>query len=76
MGQVIVRNLDDRVADKLKRKAADQNKSLEQFLRESPGDLVRADKAELLTRAREIRQRSRPVTIDATVLIRQDRDSR
>ena len=76
MGQVIVRNLDDEVVRKLKQRAADQNKSLEQFLRDSLGELVRPDKGALIEQLEQIRRRGKPAHIDAAELIRQDRDTR
>lgn len=76
MGQVIVRNLDDEVVRKLKQRAADQNKSLEQFLRDSLGELVRPDKETLIEQLEEIRRRGKPAHIDAAELIRMDRDTR
>ena len=76
MGQLIVRNLDDEVVARLKQKAASQNKSLEQMLRESLSDLARPSKDELVERARRIRGQGKSTSIDATDLIREDRDSR
>ena len=76
MGQLIVRNLDDEVVARLKQKAASQNKSLEQMLRENLSDLARPSKEELLKKARRIRALGKSTTLDATDLIREDRDNR
>lgn len=76
MGQVIVRNLDDEVVKRLKQRAADQDKSLEQFLRESLSELVRPGKEELIKQLEDIRRLGKPAHVDAAELIRQDRDTR
>ena len=56
MGQVIIRNLDDEVIERLKAKAAAQNQSLEQALRDrirqmTPTKLT-TDSADLIREAR------------------------
>lgn len=78
MGQVIVRNLDDRVIDALKSRAARQGRSLEGELRlileraatERFVDIDEARaRAERISRSLEGRPHS-----DSAVLIREDRD--
>lgn len=78
MGQLIVRNLDDRVIDALKARAARQERSLEAELRvileraaaERVIDIVEARaRAEQISRALEGRAHS-----DSAALIREDRD--
>lgn len=78
MGQVIVRNLDDRVIDALKARAARQGRSLEGELRlileraaaERFVDIAEARaRAERISRSLEGRPHS-----DSAALIREDRD--
>jgi antitoxin FitA len=74
MGQVIIRNLDDSVVANLKRMAAREDKSLEQFLREVLEDRARQDRDDFIEFARGVRERSKPAFRDATDIIREDRD--
>ncbi|OLF72407.1 hypothetical protein AWH62_11305 [Maricaulis sp. W15] len=74
MGQVIIRNLDDAVVASLKRMAARDGKSLEQFLREVLEERTYRDKETFLEFARGVRERCRPSDLDPTDLIREDRD--
>ena len=74
MGQVIIRNIDDGVLARLKEKAERANRPLEQTLREILAAAARPSKEEVLARLDEIRARSAYTTIDATDLIREDRD--
>lgn len=75
MGQVIVRNLDDDVVIRLKRRAANKRRSLEQELRLILTAAARPGLDELHENAAAIRQQlaGRPQT-DSTDLIREDRD--
>ncbi|WP_300541555.1 hypothetical protein [Maricaulis sp.] len=74
MGQVIIRNLDDHVVANLKRMAALEEKSLEQFLREVLEERVHRRRESFLEFARGVRERCKPIDIDPTDLIREDRD--
>jgi antitoxin FitA len=74
MGQVIIRNLDDAVVANLKRMAARDGKSLEQFLRDVLAETALADREGFVEFAKGMRERSRPAFKDATDLIREDRD--
>lgn len=74
MGQVIIRNLDDHVVASLKRMAAHEGKSLEQFLREVLEERIYRQRESLLEFARGVRERCKPTDIDPTDLIREDRD--
>lgn len=74
MGQVIIRNLDDDLLVSLKRMAANDGKSLEQFLREVLAMKVRERREGLVEFARGMRERCKPSDIDPTDLIREDRD--
>ncbi len=76
MAQLIVRNLDDRVVEALKRKAKLHNRALEAEVRDvltRAAKLTPEEKRELLTRVGAM---SPPLKTDTTELIRQDRDSR
>ncbi len=74
MGQVVIRNIDDAVLARLKEKAERANRPLEQTLREILADAARPSKDEVLARLDAIRTRSTYTTLDATDLIREDRD--
>jgi plasmid stability protein len=81
MGQVVIRNLDDRVLERLKARAAAQRKSLEQSLRELLTDAARRDHTELLAALERIRAMDPPQNSDAVYptaeqLVREDRDAR
>ena len=75
MGQVIVRKLDAEVVARLKRRAAGNNRSLEQELRLILTAAARPSVSEFRQMAAAIRQRlaGRPQT-DSALLIREDRD--
>ncbi len=78
MGQVIIRNIDDRVLERLKARAAAQRKSLEQSLRELLTEATRPGRAELLAELERIRAMTPPREPDAEYptaerLVREDR---
>lgn len=74
MGQVIIRNLDDSVIETLRASADRANKPLEQALREILAEAARADKVSAIARLKKIASMSPPTDLDATDLIREDRD--
>jgi plasmid stability protein len=81
MGQVVIRNIDDRVLERLKKRAIAQRKSLEQSLRELLTEAAKPSRAELLAdleRIRAMSPRQKPDAIYPTAeeLIREDRDAR
>ena len=81
MGQIVIRNLDDRVLETLKVRAAAQKKSLEQSLRELLTEAVRPSREELLAEVDRIRAMTPPRKPGvkyptAEEMIREDRDSR
>jgi antitoxin FitA len=77
MGQLLVRNLDDAVVERLKRQAEARKISLEQFLRELLSRAAGPTRAEMLAEADRIRSMTpKPLTDDSTDLIRADRDRR
>ncbi len=81
MAQVVIRNIDERVIERLKGRAAAERKSLEQSLREILLEAARPNSGELLAIAERIRAMS-PPRIEgvhyptAEELIREDRDGR
>ncbi|HZK88852.1 MAG TPA: hypothetical protein VFC56_01775 [Stellaceae bacterium] len=81
MGQVVIRNIDDNVLERLRQRAAAERKSLEQCLREVLAEAARPSRAELLAELERIRtdiaarDTGGPYPT-AEELIRQDRDSR
>jgi antitoxin FitA len=81
MGQVVIRNLDDSVLERLKARAAEQRKSLEQSLRELLTEAAKPSRAELLADLERLRadiaarDTGGPYPT-AEELIREDRDSR
>ena len=77
MAQVLVRNLDDRVVDVLRRKAELHGHSLEQELRAAltaAARLTPEERAALARRVRDLTPAAVPQT-DSATLIRQDRDT-
>jgi antitoxin FitA len=77
MGQVIVRNLDDEVIERLKAKAAAQNQSLEQALRDIVSASVNPTRSEVLQEMDRIRQMTpTKLTTDSADLIREARAER
>ncbi|HEX5318704.1 MAG TPA: hypothetical protein VFW46_06080 [Stellaceae bacterium] len=81
MGQVLIRNIDDGVLERLKRRAACEHKSLEQSLREALAEIAKPSRAELLADLDRLRAEIAAQEPDgdyptAEELIREDRDSR
>ena len=81
VGQVIIRDVDDRVLERLKARAAAQRRSLEQSLRDLLTEAAKPSRAELLAELERIRAMTPPhergVTYPtAEQLIREDRDKR
>lgn len=76
MGQLIVRNLDDDVIKRLKKRARLADKSLEQTVRDILSEAARPSREEALAEMHRLRAKIGRVTLDATDLIREDRDSR
>jgi len=75
MGQVLIRNLDDRVIERLKLRAARDNTSLEQTLRTILTKAAEPSRAEIVAEIDALRERIGPVPDDSTALIREDRDN-
>ena len=74
MAQVLIRNLDDEVVARLKQKAANENVSLEQYLRDMMTNSVGCNKSDALAKLKEIREQSATFAFDSTAAIREDRD--
>ncbi len=77
MGQVLVRNLDDAVVERLKRRAEARRISLEQLLREILAEAAGPSRRELVAEIDRIRAMT-PKTLvhSSTDLVREDRDRR
>lgn len=77
MAQMIVRNIDDEVAERFKARAKAQGKSAEQLLREIMAREVQPNRREVSAFAAEMRRRTaeRRPTVDAVAAIRHDRDT-
>ena len=79
MAQVVIRNIDDDVVERLKARAAAEKKSLEQKLRDVLTEAAKPSRAEVIEELRRIRERSPPLPPGAPLaedLIREDRDNR
>lgn len=76
MVDILVRNVDEAVARRLKEKAAAKGASLNETAREALAAYVKADKAELWAKAEALRKKIGKVSGNSTQLIREDRDSR
>lgn len=81
MGQVVIRNIDNGVLERLKARAAEQHKSLEQSLRELLAEAAKPSRAELLAEVERIRAMTPPRQPGkryptAEQLVRWSRDSR
>lgn len=79
MAQVVIRNIDDDVVERLKARAAAEKKSLEQKLRDVLTEAAKPSRAEVLAEVDRIRAMTPPRPPNAPLaedLIREDRDSR
>jgi plasmid stability protein len=74
MGQVLVRNLDDEVIQRLKAKAKASGTSLEEIARDALRRAAEPSRAELWAEIDRVRERIGPVAGDSTAFIREDRD--
>jgi plasmid stability protein len=81
MGHVVIRNVDDRVLERLRARAMAQRKSLEQSLRDPLTEAAKPSRTELLAELERIRAMTPPrapgvIYPTAEQLIREDRDPR
>jgi antitoxin FitA len=74
MATIVIRNLDDEVAERLRLQARLHGVSLEQEARQVLTDGTRLTRAEIARRAAAIRARQRPHRSRGVDLIREDRD--
>ena len=75
MADILVRNVDEDTARRLKEKAAAKGASLNETAREALTAYVKPSRAELIEEARRIRAMSPYSDVDSTDLIREDRDN-
>jgi plasmid stability protein len=80
MGQILVRNLEDGVIERLKARALKADKSLEQTVRDILTEAAKPSREEILTEMDRIREAIRArhggdIGFDATAAIREDRDN-
>ncbi len=76
MAQMIVRNLDDAIADRFKAKARAAGKSAEQLLRELVENAAQPDIADVLRDLDAVRETTRDKAVaDPVESIRRDRDT-
>lgn len=73
MASMVIRNLDDSVAQRLRLRARLKGVSLEEEARRILAEATRVSRQEILARARAIRARQRPNRTRAVELIRKDR---
>jgi plasmid stability protein len=77
MGQIIIRDLDDNLLDRLKQRAEINHRTLEDELRAILLEATTADRREKLSQIDRIRAMTpRRLTTDSAALIREDRDTR
>jgi plasmid stability protein len=74
MAQILVRNLDDAVVDRLKLRAKEKGTSLEQEARTILTEASTLTRAEVVERLKAFRAMQRPNKTLAADLIREDRD--
>ena len=77
MGQILIRNIDDAALRRLTARAQSESKSLEELVQELLAAAAeRPSRMDLVARMDAIRAMSPASSIDATALIRDDRDNR
>jgi len=74
MATIIIRNLDDQVAERLRLQARLHGVSVEEEARRLLAEGTRVDRAEIAARAAAIRARQRPHRSRGVDLIREDRE--
>ena len=76
MVDILVRNVDEATARRLKEKAAAKGQSVNQTALEALDAFVKADKAEAWAKIDEIRKKIGKVSGDSTEIIREHRDNK
>jgi plasmid stability protein len=74
MAQLLVRNLDDAVVERLKLRARSRGMSLEQEVRTILTTAAQAGRAEIARHLEALRAEQRPGSVSVVDLIREDRD--
>ena len=74
MGQIIVRNLEEDIIARLKRRAAERKVSLESLVREVLAEAAKPTRAEAIAKIAALRESIGPVPGDSTPVIRRMRD--
>jgi antitoxin FitA len=74
MAQILVRNLDDGIVERLKLRARSKGTSVEQEVRNILTEAARESRTELIEALAEFRTRQKPNRSRAADLIREDRD--
>ncbi len=75
MGQILVRNLDDRIVERLKQRAKLENTSLEQSVRRILTEAAKPSREQVIAEIDALRERIGPLPGDSTALIREHRDN-
>jgi antitoxin FitA len=75
VGQILVRNLDDRVIERLKERARRENASLEHTLRKILTEAAKPSRAQIIAEVDLLRKEIGSIRGDSTDLIREDRDN-
>jgi antitoxin FitA len=75
MVDILVRNVDGAVAEKLKKKAKAEGKSVNDVAREALRAAVKPSKEEIWAEIDRFRERIGPISSDSTADIREDRDN-
>lgn len=76
MADILVRNVDDDTARRLKEKAKAKGTSVNEIAREALAAYVQTDKSELWAKADALRKKIGKVSGDSTQIIREWRDNR
>ena len=77
MAQVVIRNIDDGVMERLRQRAKAQRRSLEQTLRDILAEAARPGRVEIMAEMARIRAMTpKRLRTDSAKLIRRDRDRR
>jgi plasmid stability protein len=74
MATIIIRNLDDEVAERLRLQARLRGVSVEQEARRVLAEGTRLTRQEIAAQAAAMRARQRPSSVSSADLIREDRD--
>jgi plasmid stability protein len=75
MKQMLVRNIDDEIAERFKAKAQEEGKSAEQVLRDLIAQYAGPTREQVVAEIDALRKRIGPVSGDSADLIREDRDN-